>query len=103
MIFFMVNNFMFNITNIPLLFMSTSNNNEKNDIEISNKNIDNNNNNDNNNNKYIKVVIVDPINNRDQILKIAKGELNPHWVTGFIDAEGCFGFRIRKNIKLNIG
>ena len=41
------------------------------------KNIDNNN---NNNNKYVKIVIVDPINNRDQILKIAKGEkgvLNP--------------------------
>jgi len=37
MIFFMVNNFMFNITNIPLLFMSTLNNNEKNDIEISKK------------------------------------------------------------------
>jgi hypothetical protein len=28
---------MFNITNIPLLFMSTLNNNEKNDIEISKK------------------------------------------------------------------
>ena len=29
--------------------------------------------------------------------------LNPNWVTGFSDAESCFGIRIRKNPYLNIG
>ena len=31
------------------------------------------------------------------------GKLNPMWITGFIDAEGCFMMAIRKNIKCLIG
>jgi heme/copper-type cytochrome/quinol oxidase subunit 1 len=57
MIFFMVIFFMLNIELIPFLFMSVLNNNDKNDIVISNKNLDHN----NNNNKYVKIVIEDPI------------------------------------------
>ncbi len=76
--------------------------------------------NDNNNNddkdpkkqpkyKYVKVIVNDPFNNRDIILKVAKKQrgvpsptpnnLNPHWVTGFSDAESCFGFRVRKTLN----
>lgn len=90
MIFFMVKNFMY-IENRSLLLMSTLNNNDNSDIVISNENINN-----NNNNKYVKIVIENPFNYRDKILK-------PYRVTGFTDAEGCFGFRIRKNNKLKIG
>jgi hypothetical protein len=61
--------------------------------------------------KYTKVIIVDPYNNRDIIARVATKQkekpspnsLNPNWVTGFSDAEACFGFRIRKNNKLKIG
>lgn len=69
--------------------------------------------------KYVKVLVKDPFNNRDIILKVAKNPfstlaknpegnsgfngLNPNWVTGFCDAESCIGFRIRKNNKLKIG
>lgn len=30
-------------------------------------------------------------------------KLNPDWVTGFSDAEACFGFSVRKNPKLKVG
>ena len=30
-------------------------------------------------------------------------KLNPWWVTGFVDAEGCFHVSITKNNKLNVG
>ena len=46
---------------------------KKNDLVISAAPKKINNNNDNNN-KYTKIVIIDPFNNRDKILKIAKGE-----------------------------
>lgn len=29
--------------------------------------------------------------------------LNPNWVTGFVDAEGCFMVNIRKNPKSKLG
>lgn len=65
---------------------------------------------DNNNDKipkYTKVFIENPFNNRKVILKVAKNhsppKLNPHWVTGFSDAESCFGIRIRKNPELKVG
>jgi len=29
--------------------------------------------------------------------------LDPYWVTGFCDGEGCFYLRIRENIKSKIG
>lgn len=29
--------------------------------------------------------------------------LNPNWVTGFVDGEGCFHVRISKRKKLNVG
>ena len=63
--------------------------------------------------KYVKIVVKDPYSNRDIILKVSKQQkgvfspsssnLNPYWVTGFCDAEACFGFRVRKNPKLKIG
>jgi hypothetical protein len=65
---------------------------------------------------YVKVLVEDPFNNRDIIMRVTKKQfttlakkpegnsgLNPNWVTGFCDAESCIGFRIRKNNKLNIG
>lgn len=110
MIFFMVDKKrLFNLN-----FQSSSKfcNNHINSIIITD---DNNNNNNNNDEvpKYTKVFIENPFNNRKVILKVAKNQkgvpsptpnnLNPHWVTGFSDAESCFGFRVRKNLKLKVG
>jgi hypothetical protein len=61
--------------------------------------------------KYVKILVNDPFNNRDLILKVTKKQkgvyspdkLSPDWVTGFSDAESCFGFRVRKNPKLKVG
>lgn len=97
--------------------ISKVNINDNNNITIGN----NNNNNDNQNNKdskykYVKILVNDPFNNRDIILKVTKKQkgallhtinspiiLNPYCVTGFCDAEACFGIRIRKNSKLKVG
>lgn len=110
MIFFMVDKRrLFNLN-----FQSSSKfyNNHINSIIITD---DNNNNNNNNDEvpKYTKVFIENPFNNRKVILKVAKNQkgipsptpnyLNPHWVTGFSDAESCFGFRVRKNLNLKVG
>jgi hypothetical protein len=32
-----------------------------------------------------------------------KNTLNPHWVLGFIDAEGCFHVAIQKNATMRLG
>nr|YP_009741111.1 LAGLIDADG endonuclease [Fusarium cerealis]QID41890.1 LAGLIDADG endonuclease [Fusarium cerealis]QID41942.1 LAGLIDADG endonuclease [Fusarium cerealis]QID41994.1 LAGLIDADG endonuclease [Fusarium cerealis]QID42047.1 LAGLIDADG endonuclease [Fusarium cerealis]QID42100.1 LAGLIDADG endonuclease [Fusarium cerealis] len=91
------------------------NNNQNNTITITNSN--NNNSNKNNDEDkiplYTKVYIENPFNNRNLILKVSKNQkgvysptpnnLNPYWVTGFADAESCFGFRVRKNLKLKLG
>lgn len=94
-------------------------NNDNNDSLLLSKcdnNDDNNpyNENDNSHNKhpYVKVLVDDPYNNRDIILNVTKkqkgipstdNDLNPYFVTGFSDAEGSFGFRVRKNPKLKVG
>lgn len=114
MIFFMVNKRrIFNLN-----FQSSSNfcNDHIDNITITNDNSNNNNNKNNNDDevpKYTKVFIENPFENRKIILKVAKNQkgvpsptpnnLNPHWVTGFSDAESCFGFRVRKNLKLKVG
>jgi len=104
-----------------------SNDNNKEVFIGNNKNQDKKNSNDSKH-KYIKVLVNDPFNNRDIILKVTKkpshqhyvrwygvaslqkgvssltpNNLNPQWVTGFSDAESCFGFRVRKNLKLKVG
>ena len=68
---------------------------------------------DNKKHPYVKVLVDDPYNNRDIILNVTKKQngvsystpnnLIPYWVTGFSDAESCFGFRVRKNPKLKAG
>ena len=30
-------------------------------------------------------------------------KLNPNWITGFVDGEGCFSIGIFKNLKFKIG
>jgi len=32
-----------------------------------------------------------------------KPALNPHWITGFVDGEGCFYVRMSKRAKLSVG
>ena len=121
MIFFMVEKSLnvLNMESQPSLDMDMENDSDNNNVvEIGN---DNNNNDDKDPKKpkykYVKVIVNDPFNNRDIILKVAKKQrgvpspspsptpnnLNPHWVTGFSDAESCFGFRVRKNPKLKVG
>lgn len=34
--------------------------------------------------------------------QISSQDLNPHFVTGFIDAEGCFHISLTKNLNLNL-
>jgi len=111
----------------PLNFLYKINNNSDSSLSMSESNNNNNDNNYNENNKhendekkysdkkynYIKVLVDDPFNNRDIILNVTKKQkgvssstfnnLNPYWVTGFSDAESCFGFRVRKNPKLIVG
>ena len=69
--------------------------------------------------KYVKILVKDPFNNRDLILKVTKkqkgvyiwesldGEhkttLNPYFVTGFTDAEGSFIIRVNKNSSYKTG
>ena len=96
--------------NLPLLSKSYNNHNPNNQ---NNDNYPNNGNGDNKQHNYVKVLVEDPYNNRDIILKVTKKQkgisfpttnnLNPHGVTGFCDAESCFGFRVRKNPKLKVG
>lgn len=80
MIFFMVKKFLFFIFNfkiepsLSLLRSGEKVNNDKKDFLIGN---DNNNNDDNQNSKdpkykYVKILVNDPFNNRDIILKITK-------------------------------
>ena len=106
--------FILNIKSQPSLDIGIVNNSDNNEVVITGNN---NNNNDGNKNsqkskhKYVKVLVDDPFNNRDIILNVTKKQkekpsptsLNPNWVTGFSDAEACFGFRIRKNNQLKIG
>lgn len=139
MIFFMVEKSLsvLNIKSQPSLHRDKKNDSDNNNVvEIGN---DNNNNDDKDPKKpkykYVKIIVNDPFNNRDIILKVASrraqrgwdasqrrtsagdakkqrgvlspsptpNNLNPHWVTGFSDAESCFGFRVRKNPKLKVG
>jgi len=117
MIFFMVKKYF--ILDSHFTFFREVNN-DNNDSPFSSKcdnnNDDNNpyNENDNSHNKhpYVKVLVDDPYNNRDIILNVTKkqkgipstdNDLNPYFVTGFSDAEGSFGFRVRKNPKLKVG
>jgi hypothetical protein len=77
MIFFMVekNFFILNIKSQPSLDIGVVNNSDNNDVIITGNN---NNNNDGNKNypkpkyKYVKVLVDDPFNNRDIILKVTK-------------------------------
>lgn len=88
--------------------------NQTNNIRITDPfNNNNNRNNDEDIPEYTKIFIENPFKNRKLILKVAKNQkgvfsptpnnLNPYWVTGFSDAESCFGFRIRKNPELKAG
>lgn len=83
MIFFMVNYFkMLNMKSQPILYTNKVNNNEGENIVITG-NGNNNSNYDNNNNdiykdlkeskhKYVKILVNDPFNNRDIILRVTK-------------------------------
>ena len=97
---------MLNIKSQLVLYTKIPNNSDNIDIiKISNDN-SNNGSGKNPKHKYIKVIVDDPFNNRDIILRVAKKQnspLDPYWVTGFADGESCFGFRIRKNNKLKTG
>nr|YP_009364327.1 LAGLIDADG endonuclease [Ophiocordyceps sinensis]ARF03426.1 LAGLIDADG endonuclease [Ophiocordyceps sinensis] len=97
-------------------YYSNHRDNETNNITITKvKSSDNNPNNDDVMPEYTKIFIENPFNNRKFILKVAKktfscslrtprpNNLDPYWVTGFCDAEGCFGFRVRKNPELKTG
>ncbi len=122
MIFFMVKKYFILNSNFTLFKQVNSDNNKSPFLsEFDNNdgyNTDNGNNtshndpqNDNNKHNYVKVLVDDPYNNRDIILEVTKKQkenyspnyLNPNWVTGFSDAEACFGFRIRKNDQLKTG
>lgn len=119
MIFFMINLrrlFNSNFHSNSIVLASAAASDIQNNIKITNS-YNNNHNNDNNDNgtpqmAYTKIFIENPFNNRNVLLKVTKNQkgvtlpfnnLNPNWVTGFSDAESSFGFRIRKNPKLNVG
>lgn len=67
----------------------------------------------------MKILVNDPFNNRDLILKVTKKQkgvyiresldrehkttLNPYFVTGFTDAEGSFIIRVNKNSSYKTG
>lgn len=114
-----------NITSEPSLpgnlvaDVNKSNNNKSDDNNTDVRIGNDNNNNDNKNSKYkyVKVVVKDPYNNRDIILKVTKkqkgiGEtvdgknkptLDPLFVTGFTDAEGSFMAKVNKNSRCKTG
>ena len=123
MIFFMVEKSLnvLNMKSQPSLHRDMENDSDNNNVvEIGN---DNNNNDDKDPKKpkykYVKVIVNDPFNNRDIILKVAKKQrgvylwesldnkhkptLHPYFVTGFTDGEGSFIIRVNKNSthKLN--
>ena len=79
MIFFMVekNFFILNIKSESSLDIGIENNSDNNDVVITGNNNDDNKNDDNKNfqkskHKYVKVLVCDPFNNRDIILKVSK-------------------------------
>jgi hypothetical protein len=108
MIFFMVEKqiFILNMKSQPSLDIGIVNNSDNNDVVITGNN---NNNNDGNKNskkskhKYVKVLVGDPFNYRDIILKVTKKQkekpspnsLNPNWVTGFSDASYKFLYNLK--------
>lgn len=105
MIFFMVEIFRLNFKSQPSLNTEKIGDDNNNILTIGKAN----NNGGNKNSqepkrKYVKILVEDPFNNRNLILKVTKKQkgvyspdkLSPDWVTGFSDGESCFGFRVRK-------